>query len=76
MSAPHEIDAPRLEWPAAPCVPKLVVEIEYEGRVKCVLRCVHGGEEQAVSMRAWIDSDPDLSEFCELARRLHERMAA
>lgn len=64
-------------WPhTEPCVPKVVVEIEFEGRVRAAIRCVHGGEEQAQSMRAWLESDPELAEFCELVRHLTERMAA
>lgn len=64
------------QWPATPCVPRLVVTVAYEGRVGAVIRCAHGGERQAASMRAWLASDPELAEFCRLACRLRDRMAA
>lgn len=58
-----------------PRVPFAYVVIEYEGRVTAGLRGC-GDERRAAPVRAWLASDPELAEFCRLALRLQERMAA
>jgi hypothetical protein len=69
--SPHDQPA----WSSAtPAVPKLVITIEFEGRVSFTLGNAHGDEYGEESVPAWVNSDPDLYDFCELARRLRDRM--
>ncbi len=57
------------------CAPYLTIRVEYEGLVTASIRGANGDERQAASFRAWLESDPELAEFCRLARRLRDRMA-
>lgn len=59
-----------------PSIPQLVISVEFEGSVRMSIHNLHGDERQATSLRAWIASDPDLAELCEIARRIRDRRDA
>lgn len=65
------------DWPCpTPHVPTVVVEIEFEGRVRLSIRGAHGDEAQAEGLRAWLEADEQLADFMDRARALRKRMAA
>lgn len=76
VAATDQRVTPATKRPLRSTAPYAVVELEFEGPVTACIRGTNGDERQAESFRAWMALDPEMSAFCDLVRRLRDRMAA